>query len=270
MGILKGAARSGGGGGFANPLTTLGDTIRGGASGTPERLAVGAEGQVQTVVGGVPAWAPAGGAYTDDTLSLASADDWTLRDGDGTAAITGGVARLTLGTGVVPGPWADVPLISQGHGKDPWNVDVRARIAAWTGGDEGDVFVSFGLRRGTAGNNGLFLNLQGNNGGGTSFYREMGGSAIIAAVSLARAVLVAGTLWLRLSIRGGVIAAYHGVGVGTAEPTDWTCAYSGVPMTVTPGSYVSQVVMALDAINDGSADNVTVDFANIRVQGGAP
>lgn len=48
---------SGGGGGMTNPMTTAGDTIVGGVAGAPTRLGVGAEGTVQTVVGGVPAWA---------------------------------------------------------------------------------------------------------------------------------------------------------------------------------------------------------------------
>lgn len=47
------------GGGMTNPMTTLGDLITGGASGTPGRLAVGAEGEVLTVTGGEPGWAAA-------------------------------------------------------------------------------------------------------------------------------------------------------------------------------------------------------------------
>ena len=38
----------GGGGGMSNPMTTAGDTIHGGASGTPVRLAIGSVGQVYT------------------------------------------------------------------------------------------------------------------------------------------------------------------------------------------------------------------------------
>ena len=60
------------GGGLTNPMTTLGDIIRGGASGAPERLAVGADGQVLTVVSGDPEWAtPAGGGFTGGTLTTA-------------------------------------------------------------------------------------------------------------------------------------------------------------------------------------------------------
>lgn len=40
-----------------SPMTTLGDTIYGGASGTGTRLPIGASNQVYTVVGGIPAWA---------------------------------------------------------------------------------------------------------------------------------------------------------------------------------------------------------------------
>lgn len=39
-----------------SPMTTLGDTIYGGASGTGTRLAIGSTGQVYTVVGGIPSW----------------------------------------------------------------------------------------------------------------------------------------------------------------------------------------------------------------------
>jgi hypothetical protein len=48
--------------GMTNPMTTAGDTIYGGASGTPTRLAIGSTGNVLTVSGGNPVWAaPAGG-----------------------------------------------------------------------------------------------------------------------------------------------------------------------------------------------------------------
>lgn len=45
------------GGGMSNPMTTLGDIIRGASAGAPQRLAVGSAGQVLTVVSGEPMWA---------------------------------------------------------------------------------------------------------------------------------------------------------------------------------------------------------------------
>jgi hypothetical protein len=58
------AASNGTGGGMSNPMTTQGDIIVGGASGTPQRLAAGTAGQVLTAhgAGSLPTWAtPSGG-----------------------------------------------------------------------------------------------------------------------------------------------------------------------------------------------------------------
>lgn len=52
---------SGGGGGMTNPMTTIGDIIIGGSSGTPARLPAGTDTYVLTMVSGSPAWAAAGG-----------------------------------------------------------------------------------------------------------------------------------------------------------------------------------------------------------------
>lgn len=45
---------------MTNPMTTAGDIIYGGASGTPTRLAVGTNGHVLTLSAGVPTWAAVG------------------------------------------------------------------------------------------------------------------------------------------------------------------------------------------------------------------
>ncbi|MDU9398021.1 DUF2793 domain-containing protein [Pseudomonas sp. zfem003] len=44
------------GGGMSNPMTTAGDIITGGSSGTPQRLAAGSNGQALLIVSGAPAW----------------------------------------------------------------------------------------------------------------------------------------------------------------------------------------------------------------------
>lgn len=51
-------------GGGSSPITTEGDLIVGDAAGDPDRLPVGAEGDVLTVVAGVPAWTPPAGGST--------------------------------------------------------------------------------------------------------------------------------------------------------------------------------------------------------------
>lgn len=209
-------------------------------------------------------------AYSDGALSTASDTGWTLRDGSGTAAITGGVARLTLGSGVVPGAWASIPAAIRAHSCDPWDVDARVRLAAITGGSSSDVYVSFGLRRGSAGSAGIFFNLRGD-GGDSSIFRDSiaGTGALVSGITIDRTAMAAGTLWLRVASRGGVLFAAWGTGVGTAEPTDWAAVYSGV-LLGTPGSYLSQVIVGLDAIGGGSPDAVTVDWAGFRVKGSAP
>lgn len=61
-----------GGAGMTNPMTTDGDIITGGTAGAPQRLAVGTDGHVLTVVSGAPAWqAAGGGSFTGGALSSA-------------------------------------------------------------------------------------------------------------------------------------------------------------------------------------------------------
>lgn len=47
---------TGGGGGMVNPMTTAGDLIIGGVSGTPDRLGIGVDDQIFTVYSGAPKW----------------------------------------------------------------------------------------------------------------------------------------------------------------------------------------------------------------------
>lgn len=59
----------GGGGGMTNPMTASGDLITGGASGVPQSLAAGTDGQVLMVVSGAPAWTtPGAGSGVVETI----------------------------------------------------------------------------------------------------------------------------------------------------------------------------------------------------------
>jgi len=84
VGIVAGGAV-----GMANPMTTAGDLIDGGSSGTPQRLGIGTSGQILTVVSGAPAWAAAGTGFANP---MTTAGD--LIDG-GTA---GAAQRLGIGS----------------------------------------------------------------------------------------------------------------------------------------------------------------------------
>lgn len=66
-------AGSGGGGGMSNPMTTEGDLILGGSSGTPTRLGIGTNGYVLTSNGTTASWQPAsGGGITVGTTTITS------------------------------------------------------------------------------------------------------------------------------------------------------------------------------------------------------
>jgi hypothetical protein len=75
----------GGGGGMTNPMTTAGDIIVGGASGTPTRLAVGANTtKVLGASSGTPAWL----TRTPLVIPIACSDE--------TTALTTGTAKVTF------------------------------------------------------------------------------------------------------------------------------------------------------------------------------
>lgn len=75
--------------GLVNPMTTAGDLIRGGVAGAPERLAIGTDTQVLTVVSGVPAWAAAPGGLSNP---MTTAED-LIKGG-----ASGVPARLAVGS----------------------------------------------------------------------------------------------------------------------------------------------------------------------------
>jgi hypothetical protein len=85
--------------GMANPMTTAGDIITGGASGTPGRLGVGTNGFVLTVVAGAVAWAAAsGGSQSGMASAAATLNDFPFYTGVGgyTSATLNSATRLHL------------------------------------------------------------------------------------------------------------------------------------------------------------------------------
>lgn len=86
-----------------SPMTSYGDLIYGGASGTPSRLAIGSTGQVLTVnASGVPEWANGGGGGAVQSVSDTDSISLTLdQNGDLTADLnvdnSSGNVSLTVG-----------------------------------------------------------------------------------------------------------------------------------------------------------------------------
>ena len=89
--LLKGTAAPGGG--MTNPMTIAGDVIIGGTSGTPTRLPIGTNGQVQTVVSGAPAWVTPGTGGTVTSVALSAP---TLFAVGGSPVTSSGTLALTF------------------------------------------------------------------------------------------------------------------------------------------------------------------------------
>jgi hypothetical protein len=108
---------------MSNPMTTLGDIITGGASGTPERLAVGADGTVLTVTGGEPGWAAAAAPPTRSPVAPACVTRWLLDDSTPTIVDSVGSDDLSYGGAAGhqgrPSPWGACLYtggLAAGHG----------------------------------------------------------------------------------------------------------------------------------------------------------
>ena len=89
-------AGTGGGGTMINPMTTLGDLIKAGSGGSPQRLAIGSAGQALIVSSGAPAWGQVGfaGGGTGQATQQAALDALA-------AAVTSGQVLRGNGTHVV-------------------------------------------------------------------------------------------------------------------------------------------------------------------------
>lgn len=78
------SAAGGGTGGMSNPMTAVGDLIRGGTDGAAERLGVGTNGRALMAVGGLPTWAD----LPPQCIAIACSDE--------TTALTVGAGKVTF------------------------------------------------------------------------------------------------------------------------------------------------------------------------------
>ena len=91
---------------LTNPMTTLGDIITGGVAGTPARLGIGTNGDVLTVVAGIPVWLAPGVGGTVTSVAAASTGIFSYTGSPVTTAGT-----LTL---VATGTSGGIPYFSAG------------------------------------------------------------------------------------------------------------------------------------------------------------
>ncbi len=124
-------------GGFTNPMTTAGDLIDGGASGAPQRLAIGSAGQVLTVSGGAPAWVSPSPALPLTTLGdtlYENATPAAARLPGNTTATKNFLTQTGTGSASAAPAWGtiaagDVPTLNQNTTGTAGNVTGTVAIA---------------------------------------------------------------------------------------------------------------------------------------------
>ena len=203
-------------------FTTRGDLARAGASGVAERFAAVA---ADTFVGGdgtdvgVRTATQVRTSLFVSVYDLTSSTGWTTVNGLGTATITGGVLRLVHTVGAdayrestvdYNGASAYRSLGMQG------DFDVCVRLAAMS--TESQSFAYLEIADASAAGERVSCRAYFN--GTAQFFRNAGSADIVTAA--ARFGAYTGQEWLRVSVRGGHVLAYTGVGSGGARPTSWT------------------------------------------------
>lgn len=122
---------AGGGSGFANPMTSVGDIIRGGSSGAATRLPIGTTGQVLKVASGIPAWSDDDDSLHTD-LSVGGATNVDHADGATHDLTLTGNATLTM-VGAKTGLATDWRLIIRQDGTGSRTI-TWADTITWAGG----------------------------------------------------------------------------------------------------------------------------------------
>ena len=209
------------------------------------------------------------GPVTSFTAPLTSEDGWTLRDGSGTAEVTGGVVRLTLGSGVAPGSYANVPFAGIAHGivgRHPLHsLDAVARIKTFSGGNSNQVYAGFGLRQGTAATDGLVVQVRGDGLNTFGYSENISNSGTIGFnTGIGRSTIAGGRFYQRLTINDGTIRTMYGVGIAGAEPTTWTVLGTETTMTAVTVDVLSKLAFTLDG-GSGSPTDVTVEWDKVKI-----
>lgn len=161
------------------------------------------------------------------TYNGSSSSGWTTTDGSGTAAVTGGVFRLTMPTLTNSGDGGRASIVRD-HTSDVAADSFRAtaRLAALTNGN-GDTFLGFYLHSSTTTNELRFsLHPDGRLECG---YAGASWSNILATLG-AGTVAFDGTWWLEIAVRGLAVSLRVGQGTTSAPPaessTTWRWLYS--------------------------------------------
>lgn len=163
------------------------------------------------------------------TNDLSTSDGWTLTNGSGTAAITSGVARLTMPTSTNSGDGGRVSVVRDLKAASyikPERFSALCRLAALTNGDS-NTQIGFFVNTSTGAVNELRIVAQPS---GTVFVGYLGGAFTTLATS-ATTLAWDGTWWLQVMIVGTRAFVRFGQGTTTTPPPDadttWRIVWSG-------------------------------------------
>ena len=230
-----------------------------GALGIPDPTGA-PDGQVVTTASGALVLAaPAGGIDT----SLQSAPDtgWTAA-GDGSAAISGGVATVTVTPAQVSGVLRRAQVVCS-----PFlpAIEVIARVTETTVPAGGTSYAGIGVINADIPANAVgvrgWLAQASSSTGFVGLYRNESGSWTQMSLLALPATLASGNLWLRLVYSAGGVSAF--AGSGATIPSTWTLVTSvGVSLAMLGLGTVSQI--AVYAGRSGGSGDYVCEFEDIQ------
>lgn len=215
----------------ADPTTTRGDLVYRAVTQSDAglaRLGIGGDASVLTSINGVPVWrAAAGGSSMDPSVTthdFASATGVTLTNSSGTAAVTGGVLRLSATTGVdhYTGTWTAprgsvaIPALSDGRGS--MRLRARSRPSITPGAGNPNVLAYLVL----VDSGGQRYDVDIDKSGAILCERNDSGPTTYGSVATSGAIttaLAGGTLVLEIESVGSAIACRYSTDSGTTWST---------------------------------------------------
>ena len=192
---------------------------------------------------------------------------WSASAGDGSATVDS-VITVGLAQSVTPSSWAQVPKATLAHGRSFMALDIRARLATVTGGNDSNVYASLRICQSGSTSTGLLANLRMN--GGSLLLTAIGvsgGGTLGSTSGPSRSDITSGQTWLRLVFAGLSVTLLWGLGSGGAVPTDWQIAATSTNTTSWSGAAFATACVALDTAPGGSPDTVSVSWSDVSVRG---
>lgn len=192
---------------------------------------------------------------------------WSASAGDGSASVDGPLV-VGLLSSVTPSSWAQAPKATLAHGRSFMALDIRARLATVTGGNDSNVYASLRICQSDSVSTGVLANLR-LNGGSLSLAAigVSGGGTLGSTSGPSRSDITSMQTWLRLVFAGLSVTLLWGLGSGGAEPTDWQIAATSTNTTSWSSAAFATACVALDTAPGGSPDVVSVSWSDVSVRG---